>query len=108
MAEGNEALHVHTVALSESEMKVVDALKEADAQLEGLTYALAENSVGGADVGNITVDFGGKTVTFDASDSAAGFIVGQIANKLSQGMSTLVVPETKKDEIAKTVSQKAG
>lgn len=95
-----------TSMLSTTELKVVDALQKADAKLDSLTEALASNSTGGSDV--IHVSIGGETKSFNADSSAAGFIVGQVANRLTQGISNTVTPETKKDEIAKMVNQKAG
>ncbi|MFA5104737.1 MAG: hypothetical protein WC527_06135 [Candidatus Margulisiibacteriota bacterium] len=84
-------------------------MQKADEQLDGLTEALAKNSTDTTgDVANIIAHVGDTSYEFDAADSSAGFIVGQIANKLSQSMSTIVTPESKKDDIAKTISQKAG
>jgi hypothetical protein len=95
-----------TSMLSSTEVEVVKALKNADQKLDDLTISLAHNSTGGADV--ITVQLDDEATTFNADSSAAGFIVGQVANRLTQGISNTVTPETKKDEIAKMVNQKAG
>ncbi len=98
---------VGSALVDNADMNTAKALDEGEGVLEGLQTQLADNSVNGGDV--ITVEGAGKDggdLEFNADSAAAGFLVGQIAQRVQQGLTTAVAPATAKDGIAKMVSQK--
>jgi len=92
--------------LNETEKVAAKAIDNAEKVLDNMTKSLAQSSLGGADVTTITVGSSSGTLTFAADSAGASFVVGQVANRVTQQIGTLTTAATKTDEVGKTVSQK--